>query len=97
MCLVAQKTKVHGACQLCLKDRQLRHSHIFPELFYKPVYENQRAFIITGNPEKKIKWIQQGIREHLLCQECETQFSKYELSVRAILSCESSINGFRVF
>src|SRR5207302_215044 len=33
---------------------------------------------ISSNPEKRDATLQQGVRERLLCQQCETRFSRHE-------------------
>jgi hypothetical protein len=67
-------------CTLCLQQRPIRHSHILPEFFYTPVYGERHAFKLiqnrpggarTGTKEK-------GLREYLLCHECEQGFGRYE-------------------
>ena len=66
-----------GICRLCLKEADLSNSHILPEFFYLSLYdETHRTMSVSSN--KKEKFIQKGIREHLLCQNCETKLSKYE-------------------
>jgi hypothetical protein len=67
------------SCKLCLKERELEYSHIIPEYFYTPMYdENHRFMEISPQSEKAIKFNQKGVREFLLCKECENKFSKYE-------------------
>jgi hypothetical protein len=73
-----------GICKLCLSDSELRHSHILPEFMYQNLYNvDIRRFhsfeINLDNLEDAKKRIQQkGVREYLLCQNCETLLSKYE-------------------
>ena len=67
-----------GICQLCLKESELRNSHILPEFFYLSTYESRdahRTLEITHDAERTI---QKGLREYLFCQECETKLSRYE-------------------
>lgn len=64
-------------CRLCLRESELRNSHVLPEFFYSPLYDElHRTMLIPSN--KKEKLIQKGVREYLLCQECETKLSRYE-------------------
>jgi len=64
-------------CRLCQKKRQLRNSHVLPEFFYKKMYdEKHRALQVPSDAREK--FVQKGIREYLLCQECETKLSRYE-------------------
>ena len=79
-----QKSMKTGLCRLCLKENELRHSHILPEFMYQNLYNTDiRRFhsfeINLDNLEDAKKRIQQkGVREYLLCQNCETLLSLYE-------------------
>ena len=65
--------------KLCHRSRKLRRSHIIPEFLYLPLYdERHRAVKVTSAKNEKVEFIQKGIREPLLCQECETKISRYE-------------------
>lgn len=64
-------------CKLCKKESVLRHSHILPEFFYLNLYDEKHRAVQTGSNQDD-KFVQKGIREYLLCQECETKLSKYE-------------------
>jgi hypothetical protein len=88
-------------CQLCLKESELRRSHILPEFFYLNIYESpdaHRALAITRISEKII---QKGLREYLLCQECETKLSRYENYaaelIREIPSFSQDVSGRFLF
>lgn len=66
-------------CALCLKKKKLCNSHIIPEFFYKFLYdEKHRLHMIPLSKEEKKRYKQKGLREYLLCSNCETQLSKYE-------------------
>jgi hypothetical protein len=73
-----------GTCKLCLLEKDLKQSHIIPEFMYQNVYDpNPRKFftikLSLDDPASSTKRIEQkGIREHMLCGECELLFSKYE-------------------
>ena len=72
-----------GICRLCLKEEKLCNSHILPEFFYLDLYEEKhRTLQITKGDEKLI---QKGIREYLLCQNCETKLSKYEKFAKDVI------------
>lgn len=59
-------------CRLCQKDRVLCNSHIVPEFLYGDLYNDQRQLMgITGKGHKGWKPLQKGIREYLLCVDCE--------------------------
>lgn len=66
-----------GICRLCKKDTELRNSHILPEFLYSKLYDDKHRTMSISYDEKE-KYIQKGVREYLLCQECETKFSRYE-------------------
>jgi hypothetical protein len=66
-------------CALCLKEKELCNSHIIPEFFYKPLYdEKHRLQLIPSINEEKTHYEQKGLRENLLCEECEEQLSRFE-------------------
>jgi hypothetical protein len=74
-------------CKLCLQERELCDSHIIPEFFYKPIYDqkhhlNYKPFDPNNLPKKQFE--QKGIREKLLCLDCETKLSRYEKYVSEI-------------
>jgi hypothetical protein len=72
-------------CQLCLKDKVLRKSHIIPEFFYKPLYDSlHRLQLLKFTPEEKKSYVQKGIREKLLCQDCEQLLSQFEDHARKL-------------
>lgn len=59
-------------CKLCLNNAELRNSHVIPEFLYKPLYDlRHRAMGVHGQGHKKWKYLQKGLREKLLCQNCE--------------------------
>ena len=64
-------------CRLCQKESELRYSHILPEFFYLPLYDELHRTMSVPSDEKQ-KLVQKGVREYLLCQGCETKLSKYE-------------------
>lgn len=75
---------MQGQCRLCLKDKELKRLHILPEFMYENVYDPtpKRFFSMTINSadiqNSKQKVEQKGIREYLLCGDCEVLLSKYE-------------------
>lgn len=65
-------------CALCLKDRELRNSHIVPEFLYSDLYnENDHMMGVSGRGQRGWKALQKGIREHMLCEDCEQHINKY--------------------
>lgn len=73
-----------GTCKLCCKEKELRHSHILPEFMYQNLYDAspKRFYSLnvdldnSNNSKRRIE--QKGIREYLLCGDCEVKLSKYE-------------------
>lgn len=73
-----EKNRV-AQCRLCLQSAKLCHSHIIPEFMYKPLYDSQehRFYPITENLDAP-KHYKKGIREYLLCTECESKLNTWE-------------------
>lgn len=73
-----------GVCKLCLTEKELRQSHVVPEFMYQNIYDkNPKRFYslsvnLDSDEESKRKIEQKGIREYLLCGECEGLIGKYE-------------------
>jgi hypothetical protein len=73
-----------GECNLCLCEKELRNSHILPEFMYQNLYDQapKRFYTLnidlenSGKSKKRIE--QKGLREYLLCGDCEVQLSKFE-------------------
>jgi hypothetical protein len=66
-------------CKLCLEQKNLQNSHIIPEFFYKPLYDEKHRFhVLSTIPEEKNIMEQKGVREKLLCYDCEQYFSQLE-------------------
>ncbi|MBL8097567.1 MAG: hypothetical protein JNK81_00185 [Anaerolineales bacterium] len=74
----------NGTCRLCLQPSVLRNSHILPEFFYSDLYDKKHRAISVPSYAKE-KTVQKGLREYLLCQECETKFSKYETYASSLI------------
>ncbi len=74
------------ACKLCKKDKKLMNSHIIPEFIYKPLYDEKHRFhVISTYKQKDRPKEQKGIRERLLCLDCEQHISRYEDYARKVL------------
>lgn len=81
-----------GSCKLCKNERELKNSHIIPEFMYTPLYDKKHRFDMLSNHETlRTKNLQKGIREYLLCEQCEVVLSKYERYVSQILSGQNHI------
>ena len=70
-------------CRLCLKEAELRNSHILPEFLYGNLYDEKHRTLLISRGDEKV--IQKGLREKLLCQSCETKLSKYEQYAKEII------------
>ena len=85
-----------GVCNLCRNEKHLCFSHIIPEFMYLPTYdESHRAVMI---PKGKNKYEQKGLREYLLCGDCDrTVIGKWETYsspiVKAIQDLDITQNG----
>lgn len=66
------------ACALCRSDSELCSSHIVPEFFYRPIYDEDNRTLSLRYGETRAGIIQKGQRERLLCRRCEDQFQRYE-------------------
>ncbi|MDZ7723247.1 MAG: hypothetical protein U5R06_10690 [candidate division KSB1 bacterium] len=72
-------------CKLCKKETKLCNSHIIPEFFFKPLYdEKHRINVVPLSENQRQRYEQKGIREYLLCKNCEDQMSIYENHVRKV-------------
>lgn len=81
-------SEAQGICAFCGAHTALRLSHIIPEFFYRPLYDEKHRMQevrFVGSTVEKGRMPQKGIREHLLCGKCETRFSSWERVVSQIL------------
>ena len=75
-------------CKLCKKNGPLRNSHIFPEWFYRPLYDCNHQFnLISTNSNKDRGKRPKGIYQKLLCDECEQKLSNWERYARDVFHC----------
>ncbi len=67
-------------CALCQLNKPLRRSHIVPEFMYKPMYDFIHRFQgLSLNVSERPQTHQKGLREELLCHDCEQLLAnKYE-------------------
>lgn len=73
-------------CKLCHKEGDLLNSHIIPEFIYKPLYDEKHRFhVISTYKQEDRKKEQKGIREKMLCSDCEQHISRYENYARKVL------------
>jgi len=72
-------------CALCVEDKELCDSHLIPEFFYEPSYEEpHRYYRVSTNPDKKVVPRQKGIWEKLLCRDCEDRLTVLENYARRL-------------
>lgn len=72
-------------CRLCLHNRELCKSHIIPEFLYKALYnEEKHNFTQISGTQKVIK-CQKGLREKLLCRDCEDKLNQWETYAANVL------------
>jgi hypothetical protein len=66
-------------CALCLRDVELRRSHIIPEFLYESLYDDKHRLQVLSLIPDQSNWREQkGLRERLLCGACEQRFSVWE-------------------
>ena len=65
-------------CKLCHFEKKLCQSHIIPESAYGSLYDDKHRFKEVSNIQKKLTIHQKGLRECLLCDECEQRLNKYD-------------------
>jgi hypothetical protein len=70
------------ACALCCKPKELRDSHIVPNFLWKQsgvkAAKKTFALISPTHPKCDEPHRQDGLKEYLLCHDCEQQFNRYE-------------------
>lgn len=66
------------SCRLCLRDRQLRLSHVIPEFLYRPLYGPTHQVRSVHPRLPYVRFLRKGLSEPLLCAECEGLIGRYE-------------------
>lgn len=81
-----------GNCRLCGTHKPLRNSHIIPEFIYQPMYdEKHRFFELHKRRALGAKRFQKGLRERILCDDCEHLLSRWEKYAAHVMSGKSSV------
>lgn len=79
----------HELCRLCQSEGPLRFSHILPEFLYKRLYDDKHRCIgikaTAEEPGANQDFLQKGIREYLLCGDCEQHLAGYERYAAGVL------------
>jgi hypothetical protein len=69
---------MNGVCRLCLRERPLEKSHIFPEFLHRHM-SDQKGRAVEVNVSKGRDAIRQTSEwQYLLCGKCEDRFQTYE-------------------
>lgn len=68
-------------CRLCRNKRPLCRSHIVPELAYAPIKNEKNQIYAVG---RRVRTVQTGHFERMLCQQCESLLSGYEREFKVI-------------
>ena len=66
------------ACALCKGDKPLLNSHIVPEFLHRPHYDEKHRTLLFDKRNAPSRLLQQGLKERLLCPECEALLQVYE-------------------
>lgn len=73
-------------CRLCLQNRQLCNSHVVSEFLYKPLYDpTTHQFFYSSDKMAKRSKLEKGVREYLLCADCEIRLNRYETYAASLL------------
>ena len=66
-------------CALCKLNNQLSYSHIVPEFMYQQMYDKTGSFMaLSIDPMDANRRFRKGLRENLLCSDCERKLGKWE-------------------
>ena len=77
-------------CRLCLYEKDLCKSHIFPEYMYDHCYDDNHSYMeFNAEDGKYNKRRRKGIYEKLLCRKCEHIIQEYEDYAKSILYCDA--------
>ncbi|WP_405105671.1 hypothetical protein MHH28_22300 [Paenibacillus sp. FSL K6-1217] len=74
-----------GSCKLCGDTRKLVRSHIIPEGFYLPLYDEKQRIYHSSPSRNEFTFMQKGQREYMLCNKCDRDllgpYDKYGIEV----------------
>ncbi len=70
--------KVDGICPLCLQRKVLIRSHVIPELLWRRLYGSTGKAISARIDLPYDRRVGRGVRESLLCRECDESLGRYE-------------------
>ena len=76
--LSSEQNQLVNICRLCKTESVLRNSHIVPEFLYETLYNDKHQVVgINGVGPRGRELLQKGIREPLLCEQCEQFINEY--------------------
>src|SRR5262249_55731966 len=64
-------------CRLCGETKELRESHILPGFVYRSMKESSATGYLRFGQQPNLR-VQDGIKLHLLCGDCEQRFSQWQ-------------------
>ncbi|TGM05388.1 hypothetical protein [Leptospira jelokensis] len=67
----SRKESKIGQCRLCLEEKPLCESHTIPEFWFQALYQNRKFIQPKMDQKHGIQIYQKGIKEPMLCTECE--------------------------
>jgi len=73
-------------CKLCEQEKPIRNSHIIPNTFWEAVSDNINRSVPISTEKTKLQFVQGGIKEELLCQDCEVKLSVWENTLKKDLT-----------
>jgi hypothetical protein len=71
---------IYGKCGLCDQNKQLQQSHLIPAFAIRWLKKSSATGFIRASPHIN-KRSQDGLKEYLLCLDCESLFSRWETVV----------------
>lgn len=77
---------INGICALCQEENSLCDSHLIPEFFYDPLYDEKHRFnLLSAEPGQRLRFQKKGVKEPLLCVDCDTKkISRLERYARGV-------------
>jgi len=84
--MAGSKVAPSRLCALCDRPMPLVRSHILPEFFYEHAYDDTGRFVeLDFGHRPKEKLHQVGLRQHLLCADCDGRIGRWESSAAQLL------------
>jgi hypothetical protein len=67
----------HAPCRLCGETKELQESHILPRFVYRWMKETSATGYLRFGQQPNLR-VQDGVKRHLLCADCEQRFNQWE-------------------